>query len=253
LVLRREDTCLLYSLVDGREGTAVPKGSHEVPRAIGSHDYRAFVGPPEKYDVVGAMQFSLLVAVGLREHHSLLDVGCGSLRAGRLFLAYLLPGRYYGIEPEEWLVREGAERELGIDVLRVKRPTFNGDRDFTLSAFGAAFDFIVAQSIFSHASSRQIRRCLAEAAKVMKPRALFAATFCESRVDHAGDEWVYPGCVTYTYEHLNELAEEHGLGCVRLAWPHPNGQQWVVFFRPGAGTVPEALMARIGRPKGGTP
>ena len=61
--------------------------------------YRTYVGPSEQYDFMGATQFRLLTTLGLREHHSVLDFGCGSLRAGRLLIPYLLPGRYYGLEP----------------------------------------------------------------------------------------------------------------------------------------------------------
>ena len=58
----------------------------------GSLDYREYVGTSETYDIGGAIQFNLLTTLGLREHHRLLDVGCGSLRAGRLFIPYLLKG-----------------------------------------------------------------------------------------------------------------------------------------------------------------
>src|SRR3990172_12495843 len=91
---------------------------------IGSRHYRAYVGPPEKYDLVAASQFNLLTWLGLRESHFLLDIGCGSLRAGRLFIPYLLPGHYFGIEPEQWLIEDGIKNELGPDILRVKRPVF---------------------------------------------------------------------------------------------------------------------------------
>ena len=57
-----------------------------------SLDYREYVGTSERYDIGGAIQFNLLTTLGLREHHRLLDVGCGSLRAGRLFIPYLLKG-----------------------------------------------------------------------------------------------------------------------------------------------------------------
>ncbi|MGH7086029.1 MAG: hypothetical protein ACREFN_13675, partial [Acetobacteraceae bacterium] len=48
----------------------------------GAAHYTAFVGPPDEYDLMGATQFRLLTALGLRDHHRLLDFGCGSLRAG---------------------------------------------------------------------------------------------------------------------------------------------------------------------------
>ena len=41
----------------------------------------------------------MLLAAGLRETHRIADLGCGLLRVGRLLIPYLLPGRYYGMEP----------------------------------------------------------------------------------------------------------------------------------------------------------
>ncbi len=49
----------------------------------GDSHYRAYVGPPEDYDLIAAMTFNLLTTLGLRQHHSLIDIGCGSLRIGR--------------------------------------------------------------------------------------------------------------------------------------------------------------------------
>ncbi len=80
--------------------------------APGSDHYTAYVGPPQDYDFMGATQFRLLTTLGLRDHHRLLDFGCGSLRAGRLLIPYLNPGNYYGIEPNRWLI-DDAYRERG--------------------------------------------------------------------------------------------------------------------------------------------
>ena len=70
----------------------------------GDPHYRAYVGPPEDYDLIAAMTFNLLTTLGLRQHHSLLDVGCGSLRIGRLLIPYLNRKKYFGLEPHQWLV-----------------------------------------------------------------------------------------------------------------------------------------------------
>jgi SAM-dependent methyltransferase len=197
----------------------------------GGRTYRAWVGPPQNYDLVAAMQFNLLCSLGLREHHYLLDIGCGSLRGGRLFIPYLLPGRYFGIEPEQWLIDEGLDRELGRDILRVKRPTFSNDEDFRLSVFGRSFDFILAQSIFSHASLEDIRTCLSEARRVLVPGGAFAATFWEGRKDYEGKGWAYPATVPYRLESMVGTANETGLECRRIEWPHPNGQTWLLLGR----------------------
>ena len=246
LVFKRDDLCVIYSLTEAPAGGRLAESVAPPP---GSADYRAFVGPADKYDLVAASQFALLARLGLREHHFLLDVGCGSLRAGRLFIPYLLPDRYYGIEPETWLIKTGFRLELGDDIGLVKRPSFSHDRDFTLTTFDRPFDFVLAQSIFSHASPRQIVRCLSQAAQVLKPRGIFAATYFEGDVDYAGDDWVYPGCVTYRFESMAAFAREQGLRCDRLDWPHPNGQQWLAFTRPLAEPhpVPPELL------KGGRP
>jgi hypothetical protein len=76
----------------------------------GDPEYRAFVGPFDQYDVMGATQFALLFALGLRQTHRFLDIGCGSLRAGRLFIAYLDPGNYVGVEPNQWLIEEAIKK-----------------------------------------------------------------------------------------------------------------------------------------------
>jgi len=191
------------------------------------------------------MQFNLLTSLGLRGHHYLLDIGCGSLRGGRLFIPYLLPGHYFGIEPNKWLVDDGIKHELGgPGIVKAKKPTFSYDENFTLTTFNQKFDYLLAQSIFSHACERQIRRCLSQAREVMKPTSIFAATYFDSSDPRAksrqegpnfkGDEWTYPSCVFYTLEHIKELAEEQGLTCELIDWKHPCKQTWVRFKLNGA-------------------
>ena len=193
----------------------------------GAPHYRAFVGPPADYDISAALQFNLLTALGLREEHSLLDIGCGSLRAGRLFIVYLRPERYFGLEPEAWLVEEGIKQELGREILAVKRPTFSYDRDFTLNTFGRQFDFLLAQSVFSHSAPQQIRHVFAEARSVMTPTSVFIATFFSGSESYTGQEWVYPGIVRYTSRDIEAFAREQGLATQKVNWTHPTGQTWI--------------------------
>ena len=199
----------------------------------GDHHYKAFVGPPLKYDLLGALQFSLLAAAGLRAHHKLCDVGCGSLRVGKLLIPYLDTSNYYGLEPEKWLIEEGISKELGNDLIQIKKPHFEHWDNFELSQFNQKFDFIIAQSIFSHANQKQILSCLKEARQCLSNEGLFLATFIWGKEDYEGDEWVYPGCVSYRPQSIQKLAwEEAGLKMQMTNWPHPNGQNWVLFHLP---------------------
>ena len=194
---------------------------------IGSEHYRAYVGPPEKYDLISANQFVLLVQLGLREHHKLLDIGCGSLRGGRLFIPYLLPKNYYGTEPNQWLIDQGIKANLGQSIIDIKKPHFSNNSEFLLDEFNTTFDYILAQSIFSHASQNQIRKCLMMANKVMDEKSIFVATFVMSDKNSDADSWTYPEVVTYTLDFMKELASKNNLILEKLDYKHPNNQTWI--------------------------
>ena len=197
-------------------------------------DYRAYVGPKESYDLISAEQFTLLTTLGLRDHHYLLDLGCGSLRAGRLFIPYLLPGHYYGIEPNQWLIEEGLGNEIGESILQVKKPTFSNDSNFTLSTFGRNFDFVIANSIFTHASKDSIQTCLYEGKKVMKKESIFAATIRFGEEDYEEKEWVYPRGIDYTEKTISKMIHAAGLSYVKMAWRHYSRKQtWLGIVNPG--------------------
>lgn len=209
----------------------------------GDEHYRAYVGPPEKYDLMSANQFNLLTLMGLREEHDLLDIGCGSLRAGRLFIPYLLPGKYCGLEPNRWLVEEGIKNEVGADLARIKQPTFLHDENFTLTAFGRKFDFLLAQSVFSHAAPQQIARCLQQAKLVLKPGGMFVMNFMRGQTDYAGSEWIYPGCSEYTDAGFERMAAEWKLSFRTLNWFHPNALTWTVLYHEEDEAAPPELAA----------
>jgi SAM-dependent methyltransferase len=200
--------------------------------------HRAYVGPEDRYDLIGAMQFRLLCALGLREHHKLMDLGCGSLRAGRLLIPYLARGNYHGVEPNDRLLQQGVEQEIGRDMIALKWPHFHCIDTFEVDACGRDFDYILAQSIFSHTGVDLLRRALASFARALAPKGLGAVTFIHAEVasgfavDSKG--WVYPGVVTYTPQRLQEEFQSCGLAGRPLPWYHPNRQTWYVLAKHSA-------------------
>jgi SAM-dependent methyltransferase len=196
------------------------------------------VGPPEQYDLIAGLQFTLLFKAGLRETHKLLDLGCGSLRGGRLFIPYLRPGRYFGVEPNEWLVREGIARELGADMVRLKRPTFSTIADFELAQLGERFDFVLAQSIFSHTFGDLAHKGLSGVRDCLAEGGVLLATFFEREHTAEGSGWQYPANVPYTWDAFSAIADEAGIAVHRLEWPHPR-QTWF------AGALDAATGARV--------
>ena len=177
----------------------------------GDPQYRAYVGPPEDYDLIAAMTFNLLTTLGLRQQHSLLDVGCGSLRIGRLLIPYLNRGKYFGVEPNEWLVDEGIRRELGETLVEIKRPTFFfSDSPDTITQAKTAFDFALAQSIFSHCGLDLIQAWLSAISRSLAHDGALVATFLIGEEDSARTGWIYPECVNYrpaTLERASQRCE----------------------------------------------
>jgi len=210
----------------------------------GQDHYMAYVGPPDEYDLMGASQFRLLTALGLREHHTLLDFGCGSLRAGRMLIAYLEKGRYFGIEPNKWLIDEAIERELGADLMTIKAPSFRHEADFQTHRFRAKFDYIIAQSIFSHCGPDTTMRSLLSFDETLAADGLALATFCGEDlgcprgVEATG--WIYPGCVWYTDDEVVSMARVCGLSARKLPWRHPR-QVWYAFARTADRLPPESF------------
>jgi SAM-dependent methyltransferase len=198
----------------------------------GDPHYRAYVGPPEDYDLIAAMTFNLLTTLGLRQHHSLLDIGCGSLRIGRLLIPYLNQGKYFGIEPAEWLVAEGIKQELGETVVQTKRPTFFfTDSPEIVVRAKISFDFALAQSIFSHCGLDLIKGWLFAVSRSLAPDGILLATFLPGDEDTPQTGWVYPECVNYRPITLERAAAQANMRFEILDWKHPR-QTWALFAAP---------------------
>jgi SAM-dependent methyltransferase len=198
----------------------------------GASHYRAYVGPPGDYDLVSAMVFNLLTCVGLRQHHRVLDIGCGSLRIGRLLIPYLNPGNYIGVEPNQWLVRDGILNEIGRDMVRLKKPEFSYRDSLDDYTKPLHINYAIAQSIFSHCSREIIRQWLCQASRHLADDGVLFATFISREADFDGRGWVYPDCVGYTPATMAKLAAEGGLGFEVIDWRHPR-QTWAAFYKPG--------------------
>jgi SAM-dependent methyltransferase len=199
----------------------------------GDPQYRAYVGPPEDYDLIAAMTFNLLTTLGLRQQHSLLDVGCGSLRIGRLLIPYLNRGKYFGVEPAEWLVSEGIKHELSETVVQIKQPTFffTDSPEIVVQA-KVSFDFGLAQSIFSHCGLDLIKAWLSAISRSLAQDGALVATFLIGAEDSARTGWIYPDCVNYRPATLERAAEDVNLRLEILDWKHPR-QTWALFAAPG--------------------
>jgi|SRR5581483_7451674 len=204
------------------------------PLRPGDDEYHAFVGRPEQFDLMGATQFALLFALGMRSTDRLLDVGCGSLRAGRLIAAYLDPGHYVGIEPNGWLVRDAIASDLGQEFIDKRQARFFSTSEFTLpSGQDSGFDFVLAQSIASHTGPQMTLRLLGATARWLAPSGLAAVTFVSSvSRDNTIEGWTYPDVVRYRKSTIRRWLRESGLVGRPIPWFHPRQTWWIVARDP---------------------
>jgi hypothetical protein len=206
---------------EAQDGTEIKEVGHTIK-------YRAFVGPARLWGKVTANQFNVVTLEGLQDFHRFLDIGCGCLRGGRLFIMYLERGLYHGVEPQINLLKAGIEHELSEEVSFMKAPVFSFSEKFEFDAFEHPMEYLLAQSLFTHSGVKEMRLCLRNACAVMSEDAVFLATYEESEQPTLPESgWVYPQCTTFPFGFIESEAANAGLSCKQLDYPHPAGLTWV--------------------------
>jgi len=172
---------------------------------------------------LGQLQFDYLSSHGLKPDMRMLEIGCGNLRAGRLFIDYLDAGNYYGtdISPDILLAAQRTVSEHG---LQAKMPYLTLVNDLRLDFLpDGHFDVVHAHSVFSHSPFSVIEECLAHVGRIMAPGGFFDFTFDRT----AGTEHqVLREDFYYRTETLIDLAQRHGLSAEYLAdWEETGHEQ----------------------------
>jgi SAM-dependent methyltransferase len=206
--------------------------------------HRAMVGG--MWDEMGALQRDFLISQGLQPHHTLLDIGCGSLRGGVHAIRYLEPFNYYGVDRDGELLRCARRIELPAHGIVEKQPNLLQNEEFDFARFGTRFDFALAQSVFTHLPFNSISRCLVEVAGVLKPDGRFFATIFEQPDAFTLEPILQPGTAEYDpfltyvdrdpYHYPARLFEAFCAGSpleFRYLgdWGHPRNQRMLEFRR----------------------
>jgi SAM-dependent methyltransferase len=215
LGLKAGDHVSYYRAVMKADAARSPGG------AVGSPDRQAWLQ-------LGQLQFDYLISHGLQPGDRMLEIGCGNLRAGRLFIEYLGPGNYYGIDisPDILLSAHQTLAEFG---LQPKLPHLSLVKDLSFGFLPPGkFTVVHAHSVFSHSPIEVIGECLAHVGRIMTPDAIFDFTF--HRTDGA-EHHVLREDFYYRADTLIGLAAEHGLDAQVMAdWDrlgHPQSKMRV--------------------------
>lgn len=186
-------------------------------------DPRSAIGG--RWEEFGQLQFQFLVDKGMLPHHKMLDIGCGTLRGGRLAIDYLDKGNYYGMDISPKAIEFGKQlvKEEG---LSDKEPVLlvSKNKDLKFKEFdGLKFDFILAQSVFTHLKPEHIEECLAHIGDIMHENSIFYFTYFKSKkINQTGlERFKYP------FSFFKSVAEKNNFMVQDIAgqYKHPRGQR----------------------------
>lgn len=182
-------------------------------------------GAPE---LLGPWQLNLLVDLGLQRNDSLLDLGCGTLRAGLHFIAHLVSARYTGAEPREELLEIGREL-VTVSGLQSHLPRLLSVDELDRSR--ERYDWILTHSVLNHLDAPQIVATVARVHALLAPKGRWVSTICfdenapgvvggEPHGRRRGEFWrstTNPGW-------FRETLRDHDLEmCAVKLPPHPRG------------------------------
>ena len=192
-------------------------------------DPHTAVGP--NWEKLGKLQFDFLVAMGMKPHHRMLDIGCGTLRGGRHAIRYLDSGNYAGMDLSPKAIEYGHTliKEEGLSDKHA-RIMVSAHQDLKFKEFeGDTFDFILAQSVFTHLMPEHIEECFRHIVDVMDAGSVFYFTYNRASAhEQTGNKsFVYP------WSFLTSLADKIGVSLEDCAdeYDHPTGQRMVA-LRP---------------------
>lgn len=177
-----------------------------------------------KWEILGRLQFEFLKKRGLQPEHTLLDLGCGTLRGGRHFIRYLDPGNYTGIDIS-WKAIQYARELVDQEGLLGKMPNLLLNKykslDFKQCSH-TTFDYILAQSVFTHLKPEHIQECFLNIRKVMHENSTFYFTYFKGQQyqEASQKDFFYP------LSYFEELAEKYHYILEDHTWDylHPTGQ-----------------------------
>jgi SAM-dependent methyltransferase len=150
-------------------------------------------GAITRFEEAGRNQLVVLLESGLQPDSKVLDIGCGMLRGGYWIAHFLRPGCYFGIEPDEEMLQAGLEHILGPELVEEKRPVFDDNDRFDLAVFGVEFDFLIAKSIWTHASRSMIETMLDGFVANTPQTGIFLTSYLPAsspEEEYLGEEWV---------------------------------------------------------------
>ncbi|MEA3479799.1 MAG: class I SAM-dependent methyltransferase [Bacteroidota bacterium] len=184
-----------------------------------------------KWKEIGQLQFDFLISKGLLPNHTVLDIGCGTLRGGRHLIKYLNTANYYGMDISHQAIKY-SKKLVQQENLSEKDPFLCVNKEMNLKFHEFSeqtFDYILAQSVFTHLKPEDIEECFENIDDIMHKSSAFYFTYdkAEEYKQLSVKDFQYP------YSFFKSLAEKYGFALHDCSneYPHPRGQQMIELLK----------------------
>ena len=168
----------------------------------------ALVGPPKLWKMKQVFQLQYLTEQGLLPEHTLVDIGCGTLRGGSAFIKYLNENNYTGIDVRADALEQGRQ-ELKEEGLLNKGHQLVHFEHFNDLKLDKQYDYLFAFSVLMHLSDDIANGCFDFVNRHIKPEGTFFANvnIGTSQEGH----WIGFPVVTRERSFYEGLAKKHNL------------------------------------------
>jgi ribosomal protein L11 methylase PrmA len=157
-------------------------------------------------------RFDEIVAQGIKPGDTVVDYGCGTLRLGALFIAYLDAERYIGLDIDERIIAAGRER-LPAELIEAKRPTLEVISPGSLdSALARKPQWIFSNGVLPHVPPEHLPGYFTNLSRFVLGGAtgIFSGKARDRREKLSAKSWMHDAA------HLQEVVEACGMKLERL-------------------------------------
>jgi SAM-dependent methyltransferase len=188
------------------------------------HKLDLLVGPIGCWKKLQEYQLNFLCRMGLKPHHSLLDVGCGPLQGGIAYIKYLDPGNYVGIDIRHEPITE-AYKLIAQEGLVYKNPTLIISDNFGRDQLNNhKFDYIWISQLLYHLDEKQIEFFFKQIAPRMKPDScLYGDIIGYPNKIGPGSYWSVFRFHLHSFDFLSDIVSQFGLTMRPLGQIHQFG------------------------------
>jgi|DEB0MinimDraft_6_1074348.scaffolds.fasta_scaffold49706_3 SAM-dependent methyltransferase len=173
-------------------------------------NHREYVGG--MFDEMTKWQFDYVTTrPEFAKNKNFLDIGCGSMRLGKVLIPHLNKTRYYGLDINEELVKLGVEKECDPMHIINKEPTFIITQNWDMSKTKNVH-FAWAQAVFNHLNLDTIGECLKNLHGVMTDTGVLYFTYWPGTYNPATDDTYTDKKqnIYKTKDQITELFAQHG-------------------------------------------